>query len=33
MEESLTKIRHDRSKKDFPEMKLDDDEYVEFLYS
>ena len=33
MEESLTKIRHDRSKKDFPELKLDDDEYVEFAFS
>ncbi len=32
MDESLVKIRHDRSKKDFPELKLDDDEYVEFAF-
>ena len=32
MDESLVKIRHDRSKKDFPELKLDDDEYVEFSF-
>ncbi|MBR2998690.1 PH domain-containing protein [Candidatus Saccharibacteria bacterium] len=32
MEESLTKIRHERSRKDFPELKLDDDEYVEFAF-
>lgn len=29
MEESLAKVRHDRSKKDYPGLKLDDDEYVE----
>lgn len=32
MDESLAKIRHDRSKKDFPALKLDDDEYVEFAF-
>ena len=33
MSEGLTKIRHERSKKDFPRLKLDDDEYVEFAFS
>lgn len=32
MDEGLTKIRHARSKKDFPFLKLDDDEYVEFAF-
>ena len=32
MDEGLVKIRHDRSKKDFPYLKLDDDEYVEFAF-
>ncbi|MBR2741791.1 hypothetical protein IKD98_03525 [Candidatus Saccharibacteria bacterium] len=32
MDESLAKIRHDRSKKDFPALKLDDDEYIEFAF-
>ena len=32
MDESLTKIRHERSKKDFPTLKLEDDEYVEFAF-
>lgn len=32
MDEALAKIRHDRSKKDFPLLKLDDDEYVEFAF-
>ena len=32
MDESLTKIRHERSKKDFPELKLEDGEYVEFAF-
>ncbi|MBR3176121.1 hypothetical protein IKF26_01865 [Candidatus Saccharibacteria bacterium] len=32
MDSSLTKIRHERSKKDFPGLKLDDDEYVEFAF-
>lgn len=32
MDESLTKIRHERSKKDFPHLKLEDDEYVEFAF-
>ena len=32
MEDSLTKIRHERSKKDFPGLKLEDDEYVEFAF-
>ena len=32
MDESLTKIRHERSKKDFPHLKLEDDEYIEFAF-
>jgi len=32
MEKSLAKIRHERSKKDFPALKLEDDEYVEFAF-
>ena len=32
MSESLTQIRHDRSLKDFPFLKLEDDEYVEFAF-
>ena len=32
MDESLTKIRHDRSVKDFPGLKLEEDEYVEFFF-
>ena len=32
MDESLAKIRHDRSKKDFPGLNLEDDEYVEFAF-
>ncbi len=32
MDTSLTKIRHERSKKDFPNLKLEDDEYVEFAF-
>ena len=32
MDESLVKIRHDRSVKDFPALKLEDDEYVEFYF-
>ena len=32
MDESLTKIRHERSKKDFPGLKLEDGEYVEFAF-
>lgn len=32
MDESLTKIRHERSKKDFPALSLRDDEYVEFAF-
>ena len=32
MDEGLIKIRHARSKKDFPSLKLDDDEYVEFSF-
>ncbi|MBR0372597.1 hypothetical protein IJH72_01480 [Candidatus Saccharibacteria bacterium] len=32
MDEALVKIRHERSKKDFPGLKLDDDEYVEFAF-
>lgn len=30
MDKPLMKIRHERSKKDFPSLKLEDDEYVEF---
>ena len=32
MDKSLAKIRHDRSKKDFPELRLEEDEYVEFAF-
>lgn len=32
MEESLVKIRHERSKKDFPRLKLEEDEYIEFAF-
>lgn len=32
MDASLAKIRHDRSKKSFPFLTLDDDEYVEFAF-
>lgn len=32
MDEGLAKIRHSRSKKDFPFLKLDDGEYVEFAF-
>ena len=32
MDEGLGKIRHDRSAKDFPFLKLEDDEYVEFAF-
>lgn len=32
MDEGLAKIRHDRSKKDFPSLKLEDDEYIEFAF-
>ena len=32
MNESLVKIRHERSKKDFPDLSLEDDEYVEFAF-
>ena len=33
MDENLVKIRHERSKKDFPFLTLEDDEYVEFAFS
>ena len=33
MDESLAKIRHERSKKDFPMLRLEDDEYVEVALS
>ena len=33
MDESLAKIRHERSKKDFPNLKLEEGEYVEFAFS
>ncbi len=32
MDESLAKIRHDRSVKDFPGLRLEEDEYVEFFF-
>lgn len=32
MDENLAKIRHERSKKDFPGLRLEDDEYVEFAF-
>ncbi|MBQ1540269.1 hypothetical protein IIZ72_01770 [Candidatus Saccharibacteria bacterium] len=32
MDENLLKIRHERSKKDFPFLTLEDDEYVEFAF-
>ena len=32
MDENLAKIRHERSKKDFPMLSLEDDEYVEYAY-
>lgn len=32
MDEALTQIRHARSAKDFPYLKLEDDEYVEFAF-
>ena len=33
MDEGLAKIRNARSKKDFPFLKLEDDEYVEYAFS
>lgn len=33
MDENLANIRHERSKKDFPALKLEDGEYVEFAFS
>ncbi|MBP5648222.1 PH domain-containing protein [Candidatus Saccharibacteria bacterium] len=32
MDANLAKIRHERSKKDFPMLNLEDDEYVEFAF-
>ena len=32
MDESLARLRHERSKKDFPDLKLEDGEYVEFAF-
>lgn len=32
MDKSLVKIRHERSKKDFPVLRLEEDEYVEFAF-
>lgn len=32
MDKPLAKIRHERSKKDFPGLRLEDDEYVEFAF-
>lgn len=33
MDKSLAKIRHERSKKDFPNVNFRDDEYVEYVFS
>lgn len=33
MDNNLAKIRHERSVKDFPNLKLEEDEYVEFAFS
>lgn len=33
MDENLAKIRHARSKKDFPFLKLEENEYVEYAFS
>lgn len=33
MDENLAKIRHERSKKDFPGLRLEEGEYVEFAFS
>jgi hypothetical protein len=33
MDENLIRIRHERSKKDFPFLTLEEDEYVEFAFS
>ena len=33
MDDALVKVRHERSVKDFPNVRLDDDEYVEFAFS
>lgn len=33
MDNNLAKIRHERSQKDFPYLKLEDDEYVEYAFS
>ena len=32
MDENLARIRHERSKRDFPGLKLDEGEYVEFFF-
>ena len=32
MDENLARIRHERSKKDFPGLRLDDGEYVEYFF-
>ena len=32
MDEALVKIRHERSKKDYPRLRLAEDEYVEFVF-
>ena len=32
MDESLVKIRHERSKRDFPGVEFRDDEYVEYVF-
>lgn len=33
MDDSLVKVRHERSQKDFPNIRLEEDEYVEFAFS
>ena len=32
MDDSLVKVRHERSQKDFPNIRLEEDEYVEFAF-
>ena len=33
MDENLAKIRHERSKKDFPGIAFEDGEYIEFAFT
>lgn len=32
MDENLVKVRHARSQKDFPDIKIEEDEYIEFVF-